>query len=133
MSTTITKRNISTKYFGNIFDLAKVDRNIYIQIYVYVPKSLRGDNASTVIFKIEKTAMDGDSGADKIKFNDGEYIDSKLTLWIKNITAAYPTTKCLGCYMFELERDLSKNKILDMNLDVVPGFRLSWKYIKQLD
>ena len=75
MSTTITKRNISTKYFGNIFDLAKVDRNIYIQIYVYVPKSLRGDNASTVIFKIEKTAMDGDSGADKIKFNDGEYID----------------------------------------------------------
>ena len=94
---------------------------------------MKDDNTSTVTFNIEKTAMERDSNFDKIIFNEGDAIDSKLTLWNKNITPGYPTTRCIGCYKFELQRDVSKNEILDMNLDMIPGFRLTWNYDKQLE
>ena len=133
VSTTLTRGNISTQYFGNKFDLAKLERNIYIPIYVFVPESLKNENASTIILNIEKTAMEGDSNFDKIIFNEGDAIDSKLTLWNKNITPGFPTTRCIGCYLFELQRDVSKNEILDMTLPRMPGFTLTWNYDKQLE
>ena len=133
VSTTLTRGNISTQYFGNKFDLAKLERNIYIPIYVFVPESLKNENASTIILNIEKTAMEGDSNFDKIIFNEGDAIDSKLTLWNKNISPGFPTTRCIGCYLFELQRDVSKNEILDMTLPRMPGFTLTWNYDKQLE
>ena len=57
MSTTATSGNITTQYFGEKFDATKVDGNIFIAIYVYVPPSVKNDRSTTLLFNLGKFSL----------------------------------------------------------------------------
>ena len=125
MNTYATSGNISTQYFDEKFDASKVDSNIRIGIDVNVPPNVVGDNNITLMLDINKRIMKEVS--DKMMFcYDCTYIDADLTHWRKNITA--PT----NYYSIQLIRRASQDEIRNMSLDMMPGFRLTWKYNKHI-
>ena len=123
VETYATSGNISTQYYEDKFDVDKVDGNIYIGIKVNVPASVDGDNNVTLMFDVNKrTIKEVRSDWMKFGYNINGYIDVDLTHWSKNITA--PSY----LYYISLDRQVSAEEITNMKLDMMPGFRLSWKY-----
>ena len=118
--------NISTQYFEEKFDAEKVEKSIYISIYVNVPPSVKGDNNVTLMFDINKRTM-GDN--DRILYWRDK-IDDDLTHWSKQVTA--PDTRA-DYYKIYLDRKVSADEIKDMKLDMMPGFRLTWKYNTKIE
>ena len=121
--TSASAGNISTQYFGEKFNAIKVDGEIYISIYVYIPTSMKGDKN---MFYINKKTMKEVSDNDKLSMTGVGDIDADLTQWSKNITA--PKS---GYYKFVLDRRVSADDIKNLELDMMPGFRFTWNYDKQ--
>ena len=118
--------NISTKYFGEKFQANKVDCFIYVKINVYIPQNVRGDKNTTIMFKIIKETMKEVNRNDNMRFA-GRTIDADLTHWSKDITAPSKSS-----YYILLSRKVSADDMRYMDLDMMPGFRLTWNYNKQL-
>ena len=53
-----------------------------------------------------------------------------MTKWTKNIPAPNPGN---GYYTIILDREVSQNDIRNMKLDLMPGFRFTWSYDKQIE
>ena len=111
--TTATSGNISTKNYGSKFDAENVDRNMEIKI------SLLLNNNKFTVFDIEKITMKEIGGIDQFKYGEttGKNIDADIKYIWENVT---------GAYKVELERKLSKEDIDNVNLNLMPGFKLSW-------
>ena len=122
-----TSGNISTQYFGDKFDAEKVDSKVLFAVLLYAPPSAMYDSSTTLMLKIEKITMPeahdrmsaGSMSGKSLKIHDD------LKPWSKNITPPG--------FMFDIqyERDVSEDDINQMNLDMMPGFRLTWSYNKQ--
>ena len=127
LHTSATSGNISTKYFGEKFDTNKVEGNIDARIYVHVPPSVRGN--VQLMLNIEKITMKdiSDDGKVYLYIYPFGFTDVDLTHWYKNITAPNPSQ---GFYYIHLKRKVSSDDIQNMDLDVMPGFRFTWKYSK---
>ena len=127
MKTFATSGDISTQYFGDKFDANKMDGNIHIWIDVNVPPSVKGDQNTTLMFDIKKETMKGVSDNDKMKFID-DIIDADLTHWSKNFTKPAADRYYIG-----LDRKVRADDINEMDLDVMPGFRLTWNHNKHVE
>ena len=127
VSTSATTGNISTQYYEDKFDIDKVDGNIYIQMYVYVPRSVVGDNNVTLMLDVNKKTMKEVSDNDQMRFNWNTDIDAN---WSKNITAPRPS---YGYYFISLDREVSQDDITNMKLEMMPGFRFSWSYNTKIE
>ena len=103
-----------------------MNRNIYI--HIYVPTSVMVDKDVKMMFDIHKNTMKKISGYDYMNMNDID-IDGDLTHWSKTITN--PISK--DGYMVGYYRQVSQDDIKFMKLDMMPGFRLTWYYNKQVE
>lgn len=123
ISTYATKGNISTQFFGEKYDGEKVEGNIYIEIFIIIPLSVQEDNETTLMLNIEKKTMK--NYFDEMTFNSFRFyeIDADLTQWSLNITGPFNTE-----YKIKLHRHVSEKEIKNMDLDEMPGFRLTWNY-----
>ena len=125
VSTSATSGNISTQYFGEKFDIGKVDCKIVIRISFFIPPSVRGDENVTLMFHVNKQTMKEVSDNDKMMYEYTD-IDADLTHWSKNITAP-------GSYLsIYLDRKVSPDDITNLKLEMMPGFRLTWNYNTEL-
>ena len=52
-------------------------------------------------------------------------IDADLTNWSKTIYGPNPEE---GAYYIQLDRKVTAEDLRNINLDVMPGFKLSWQY-----
>ena len=125
--TSTTLGNISTQYFGEKLDSTKVDSNIAIEIRVYIPRKVNGDKNTTITFDIEKETMKKVSGEDKMSFGRIHF-DADRTHWSDNFTGPYTTY-----YEPKLSRTVSADDIQNLDLELMPGFRVAWKYNKPLE
>ena len=131
VSTSATSGNISTQYFDERFDAEKVDGNLYVNMNVYYPSSVRADQNTTIMFNINKKTMKEFSDDDLFYMDVfGGYVDAELTHLTKKITA--PDEK-LGRYYMRMNREVSADDISHMDLDMMPGFRLTWNYNKHVE
>ena len=133
--TSATSGNISTQYFGEKYDAEKVDGKIWIKILLHIHPSLYADANTTLMIKIERNMMKDVSGPDEISF-EWETIDPDLTEWEKNITAPAPASgdnEDFYYYTFLLTRRVSDEDIKNVDLDMMPGFRLTWNLTSQRD
>ena len=114
IDTTATSGNISTKYFGEIFDVNKVDRIMEIKIKLDLQESM------FVAFDIEKISMDRINGIDQFVFGDwlADKIDANVRHIRENVTGE--------TYRLEIERNISLDDIRNVNLKLMPGFMLTW-------
>ena len=129
--TSATSGNISTQHFGEKFDANKMYGNIRIYIKGYVPASVKHDKNMIMMFDIKKSAVkkDTDEELDKMTMLSIGDIDSDLTHWSKNITPSI-----LPRYFFiQLDREVTEDDIENMELEMVPGFSLTWKYNKNVE
>ena len=110
--TTARSGNITTKHFGDMFDADKVDRNI--EIYVSFELASR----KFAVIDIEKITMT--VGDDEFKYGEhsGDKIDADLKHLWENVTGSN--------YKVSLDRKLSMDDIDNVNLDTMPGFKLTW-------
>ena len=127
VETSATSGNISTQYFEDQFDANKVDGHIYIDIEIHVPPSVVGDKNTTIIFNIEKRTMKEVSDNDNIRNVNNDVIDADLNYWSENITA--PTAD----YHIKLNRKVTADDIYNMDPDMMPGFRLTWNYNRNIE
>ena len=128
VETTATSGNISTQYYGDKFDANKVDGCIHIVIYVSVPPYMREDNATQILFEIDKITMEELSNNDKIIFDSDTALDPHLTHWSKNMTAPLEAS-----YSISLARKVLTNDLKNVKLENMPGFRFTWNYHKQMN
>ena len=125
--TSATSGNISTQYFGEKFDIDKIEDNILINIEVHVPESVKDEGNSTLMFHLNKITMKERSENDQMSMDD-TFIESNLTKWKTNITAPFD-----DYFDISLDRKVSVDETKDMNLHMMPGFTLSWKYDKHVE
>ena len=126
--TSTTTGNISTQHFREMFDASKVDGYIHILINVFVPKSVKVGQNTTLMFDIEKTTMNEVSDNDQMSFCfNCKKIDADLAYWSKNITDPFYD------YYIELVRKVAADDINNTDLDMMPGFRFTWSYNKHVE
>ena len=108
---------ISTQYYGDKFNSSKVEENIKIGI-TFVGT---GEN-NTILVEAEKITIKEHSDRDKITASSSF---EDLHVERRNFTSKIT----LGTDKKEfvlLDRDVSKEEILDVILELMPGFKLQW-------
>jgi len=88
----------------------------------------------TLMLNVDKITMKEVYYNDQMTFDcyncKTEYIDADVTNWTKNITAPNPKN---GYYYIGHVRTVHRDDIKRMKLDLMPGFRLTWKYNEQIE
>ena len=121
---------VSTQHFDGMFNADNVEGYISIMIFLLVPGSVKGDQNTTLMFDIKKKTMKEVSDNDQMTFGFSDDIDADLTHWSENITAPpyYPYS-----YYIRLDRQVPADEINNMDLDIMPGFRLTWNYNRYVE
>ena len=125
MVTNAASGNISTQYFDDNVDADKVDCDICIALIVNVPTSVVGDNNVTFMFDVSKRTMKDVNDNDKMQV---EYMNMAADQTHKSLNITAPSAS----YYFRLDRKVTQDDITNMKLDRMPGFRLSWKYDREI-
>ena len=114
-----------------------MDGHIKISIQINFPSY----ESQTIILNIQKNTIKEFSTRDKMKSTIGdsfEYkdtiIDEDIIYWSKNITVD-PTNpyESIEYYTISLDRKISQEGIKSLELDMMPGFRLTWNYSKMVE
>ena len=144
METTAISGNISTQYFGEKFDAEKVDGLITGSIRIHIPNVPNvTDYDSDIVFmvSIEKNTILDFSSADWIgSYTVGgtgyQYLDAETTQFSINYSMKdlyLDNQKNWYMYTSGFSRYLSKEHIQSLEMDMMPGFRLTWKFNGHLE
>ena len=129
---------LTTQFFGDNFDADKVsdkvDRHLYIEVYVFPPMNVRNNTNATLYFEIEKLSMrdfSTDDGEDTLYVGKMGYADMRHT--IMNFTPPLDKTvsdedRCKNCRFMRLKRHMIDADVKKQKLDTMPGFRFTWYY-----
>ena len=109
---------ISTQYYGEKFDPEKVDEKIDISISCYIHDSMKRDKDSMLQIDIDKNTLSYYE-----MMLDRHYIEAEADLkhFRRNVTAPFGTE-----YSLRLNRDMPKEHIKNMKMDLLPGFQMAW-------
>ena len=101
-----------------------MEPHLYYTVNIYPPASVKKDPNVTLHLDVEKVSMeDLSSGEDKLS------VDSSI---VKTPHMSFnfspPTGKYGGRYSIILNRDVLLADVRKQKLDLMPGFRISWRY-----
>ena len=121
VSTRTSSGSISTQYFGDKFDAAKVETDLTYTVNVYAPPNV------TLNLDVEKVSLtDLSSGYDDLLVA-GTRVDTTHRTFNYTRTGRH-------FYEINLERDVILMDVKKQKLDLMPGFRLTWHYsVKELE
>ena len=125
-ATYATTGNITTKYFGEEFDIEKTDAKMQIEIKISSPDSLENDSDSTAIFKVLKNTLKEIQDVDKMILNL-DLIDADLTTYNAN------STDMINYKYLYLRRKATKEDLSSIDQDQMPGFNLVWFYDREVE
>ena len=127
VETAASSGSITTEYFGDRFDAAKVETNLDYDILVYPPASVRiNPNIPnlTLHLDVEKVSLeDLSSGEDRLAVEWNPMMETHMTF---NYTP--PTGGRYGNYEIQLIRDVLPADVRKQKLDMMPGYRVTWYY-----
>ena len=103
---------ISTKYFGEKFDLEKIGKDILNTVVFHYHEEMRNENFTNYVNIEDNIIM----RMDKIIVNNDEY----------GFRKNYYGNEQAPIENFSFSRKISKSKIDDLKMDMMPGFSLSW-------
>ena len=127
--------SISTKFFGEKYNMTTVRRKLFAHVSIYIPPKARENRNVTLFLQIEKYSL-MKNVRDQFSYfyvSEKGSLDTNVTLYTKNITGPSTTYESNGVkyadyYTFQLDRIVSKKDMQDIKLKVMPGFRLSWYF-----
>ena len=131
ISTTATSGVITTQYYGEKIMPDQVERKLHYGIDVYPPLSVLENENVTMHFKMEKASMLGlTSGNFDFLMMSGIKLgeDDNQTILYTNFTPPKGPSDYFTYKYCRLIRDVSFKDVETQELEVMPGFRLSWWY-----
>ena len=125
MNTAASSGSVTTQYFGEEFDADKVETGpLYYLINVWPPASVRNNPKVTLHLDIEKVSMeDLSSGQDRLRVGYTTIIETHKTF---NYTP--PKGGNTEYYSIELSRRVIPADLRKQKLNMMSGFRVSWRY-----
>ena len=125
VNTGATSGTISTQYFGDKFDAAKMERKLYYSVVVYPPASVWNNSNVTLHFDVEKVSMgDLSNGYDMLFATGTTVVESSPSTY--NYSPPSPIDN--DDYHIALYRNVIQADIIKQKLGLMPGFRFSWRY-----
>ena len=122
VNTAAKSGTISTQYFGDKFDVNKVETKAYFKVKVDVPMdSVRENPNVTLNFDIETVTMDLSIGEDSILLGQ-ELIPIHTTKMNKSFSPPGWDTYIV------LKRETTHEDLKAVDMKLMPGFRLSWSF-----
>ena len=130
--TSAASGNISTQYFGDKFEADKVEGNIFIDMYIFVPAI---EENTTILINLEKNTISEFSSNDMLTiYTSNIILDPEIKHWSSNISITdFDIHDNSYFYNIDHNRLLSDEDIFALDMDLMPGFRLSWNYNKHLE
>lgn len=121
--TTASSGFISTKHYGDKFNVNLVKSPVRIQLDISSPKIARKNPNFTLYFDIEKNSLQdlADGKETYYLFRYGHLKPEKDVLRL-NITSPK------NSYSFSLDRKVSKLELSSVKLKAMPGFKFKWFY-----
>ena len=124
VNTAAKSGTISTQYFGDKFDVNKVETKAYFKVKVDVPMdSVRENPNVTLNFDIETVTMDLSIGEDSILLGQ-ELIPTHTHTTKMNESFSPPGW---DTYIV-LKRETTHEDLKAVDMKLMPGFRLSWSF-----
>ena len=124
VNTAAKSGTISTQYFGDKFDLNKVETNAYFKVKVDIPlDSVRENPNVTLNFDIETVTMDLSIGEDSILLGQ-ELIPTHTYATKMNKSFSPPGW---DTYIV-LKRETTHEDLTAVDMELMPGFRFSWSF-----
>lgn len=123
LSTSSTSGTISTKYFGEKLKPHLVEKKIHYQVQIHAPESVSKSQNSTLHIKIEKMPIKGlNSGS------TDSYIIERDSPPNATFYKAFSPPSPNGYRFISLKREINNEDLKIVNMDMMPGFKLSWWY-----
>ena len=111
--------SVITQYFGDKFDADKVDADLYYGVNVYPPDSVRYNPNVTLHLDVEKVSL-------LSRGEDTLLVDGTILRETHRTFNYTPPTRI--SYSIELHRLVRLADVKKQNLDIMPGFRVTWRY-----
>ena len=131
IETFATSGVIRTQYYDEPFQPQLVDSKLHLTIQIYPPKSAYNKSDVTLHFKLEKRSIMGlSSGWDEVTI-DGNKLDNDDQIeYYSSFTPPGPDKRngYNVCRWVRFWREVSQDDIKDQDMDLMPGFKLSWWY-----
>ena len=133
VETTATSGTISTRKFGDNFDVDEVERQTKIEIKIYPPESFQKNANAKLHFEIQKISMTDLIGGGYDNFYINSNFDA-LSVDGMNVRQNFTYSSFLngfpyqGYYYVLLERKVTVQDIMNQKLLHMPGFKFSWYY-----
>ena len=124
MRTGASSGSVTTQYFGEKFDADKVETKLFYDVNVYGPASysIRNNPNVTLHIDIEKVSLeDLLSGFDRLYSVTG-------TLETSHRSYNYTPPEFDEYHIMHIDREVIPADIRKQNLEMMPGFRVSWHY-----
>ena len=125
---------IQTQYYGEPFQSHLVDTKLYFNINICPPKSAYNKSDVTLNFKVEKRSIMGlSSGWDQVTIVDTELdnedqIEDYFSFTPPGDIYSYLYLDTYTCRNLRFWREVSQDDVEDQDMDLMPGFKLSWWY-----
>ena len=123
IETKATSGTISTQYFENKFDIDKVEKNHVKGVDFYPPDDFQNDSSVTLHFEINRNTIQGVDNSVGILY----HVDDTRNSYTLNYTP--PGLM----HHLDLSRKVAKSDLLDLDMDLMPGFRVKWYYSEDLE
>ena len=118
---TTSSGNISTQFFGEKFVADMVDSKIDFQITIYVPDAVRCCAETVLEISIDKIPLAGFRDNEIMEMNTRDIIPDKTKF-------SYNSFDTDLSYTIVLQRIVSKEDIVMVEQNQMPGFRVCWSY-----
>ena len=118
IETTATSGTFSTQYFGEKFDAEKVNRDFINKIIIYPPQKMYNNETITLHLEIDKNPIQG------FEFPGGMLNDERNSY--KEDLKPPRTT------YFKLNRIIPDADIENLEMTLMPGYRIKWHYNEDL-
>ena len=120
VSTAAISGTISTQYFGEKFDADKVETDIYYNVRVYPPASVRNNTNVTLHLDFERVLMkDLSTGQDELS------VDSTI---VETPYKSFKYSPPAEHYCIELRRYIITADVTKQKLSNMPGFKVTWHF-----
>ena len=120
--------NISTQYLGDKFHAANLDLNHFMQVKIYIPTTATDSNTVLMIY-IEKNSITQFINGDVLYTWPGGRMNPYITNWSRNFSINDLTKDDKDdryYFKISLKRDISEDEMNSIDLEMMPGFRVTW-------
>ena len=132
IKTYATSGSISGFNFNETFDATKVVTKIYSQINLKIPENVRTNGNVSLHLNIQKISVKDLNDQSYIRSSNQKFLE-KLDLNSRNVHKEFTPPGDDKEVLFTRLSDMVPKHVANLNLTLMPGFKLSWHYTGEVE